>query len=92
MGCPDRSKVQKFYLPTCDARIVESINTRFFRSTENNNRLSPKVGFYTHQILHVLIVVEKHNELPGKDQKPEQPLVNQEIPIQPIVEPASLAH
>lgn len=40
--------------------------------------------------MHVPIVVEKNNDLPYKYQSPEQSLVNAEIPVQVVVEPASI--
>lgn len=62
----------------------------FWRHTENSNNISSKEVFVPHQIVRVPIVTEKHNYLPNKDQIPEQPLVNQDIPVQQVVELASI--
>lgn len=71
-------------MPTYSTRIVEYINARFFEDIENNNSLSIKDISIPPQI------VQKINDLPDRDQRSEQPLVNQEIPIQPVVEPTFL--
>lgn len=52
--------------------------------------MSLQKKFLAQQIVHVSIVVEKNNDLRYRDQRLEQPSVNQEISIHQVVEPAAV--
>lgn len=88
MGYRDKSKGYICWSPTSGSRIVEVINAKSFRDTENNNNLSLKEVPVPHQILHVPII-GNNNDLLNRDEMPEELLVNQQIHIQPVVKPNS---
>lgn len=82
-GCSDRSRG---YYQTCSTRVVESIDARFYEDAENNNKLFYKRCFYTTSNCTSTNYCKKNNDLLYRYQMSRQPLVNQEILVQAVVE------